>query len=768
MTRFPRALALATISCLFATLPAGANNVLTNGGFENGDLSGGWSIASAFRVEVLEAADIVPPIAPAEGTFFTLLANGPANVGGPTGFFDGNVFRDFNRSELRIDFTVVTDSELSFQWMFLTSEVGQLTIFDDFFFVVLTNLTTSTSTTILGRSIHFPGGVSTFPDSPPYDGIPYRVQSGGLTNNNFFPAGRTGWNPFSQALTPGSYRLQFFIADQVDRIFDSGLLLDDVRVVPTADLSITKDDGVDTAIPGQPLVYEIVVSNAGPADAEDVVVSDSFPADLTGVTWTCVATGGASCTGTSPGDGESGSGDLMETVDVPVGGTLTYTVQTTVDAGATGSLVNTATVDLVDDCLVDPDPGNNSATDIDTLSPTQTLFQVTDTAGTVLIAKGGALVFSAVSNRQVVVDRDLSLVAYVSNGNPTGGNGDTGTEVFLQEIGGGTEQITDVAEPLAFRHAGSPSLSASGEWLAFSSSADLLPPGNEDGNPEIYRYFRPAAGAPVLEQVTSTGVVTPGCENESPSIQDTGAVAFVTTCGDEIAAGFNGDGNPEPAVWTGSAFAVVETAGCFHRDPSIARGTGTRVAYVSDCNVTGLNLDANPEIVQWEWAMGPAGYDQITTTGSGVSHEVPSSSGDGGRIAFLTNGDPGGVGNPEENLEVFLFDRFGPQTFTALTDTGGTVLHTFVSLDPSGDHVAYERLDALLQDFEIFHQEIGLGVENAVAVSAGSVDGASIRPSVALSGTTPAVVLQSVEDFPGAGNDNGDGNLEVWYGLVIP
>ncbi|HSN57354.1 MAG TPA: S8 family serine peptidase, partial [Candidatus Sulfomarinibacteraceae bacterium] len=127
----------------------------------------------------------------------------------------------------------------------------------------------------------------------------------------------------------------------------------------SADLAVTKTDGVATVVPGEGLSYTIVVGNAGPDDVVGAAVVDAFPAELTGVTWTCAAAGGASCTA-------AGSGDIGDTVDLPVGGTATYTAVATVAPGATGTLSNTATVNPPAG-VTDPDPGDNSATDTTTV-----------------------------------------------------------------------------------------------------------------------------------------------------------------------------------------------------------------------------------------------------------------------------------------------------------------------------------------------------------------------------------------------------------------
>jgi uncharacterized repeat protein (TIGR01451 family) len=131
-----------------------------------------------------------------------------------------------------------------------------------------------------------------------------------------------------------------------------------------ADLVITKTDGLTTVVPGQPVTYTIVVTNRGPSPVTDAPVSDTFPAALTGVTWTCAATAPSNC------DTPSGAGPLNATVDLPAGGSATFTA-TGILAATTpaGTLSNTATV-AAPAGATDSDPSNNSATETSTIVPT--------------------------------------------------------------------------------------------------------------------------------------------------------------------------------------------------------------------------------------------------------------------------------------------------------------------------------------------------------------------------------------------------------------
>jgi uncharacterized repeat protein (TIGR01451 family) len=130
-------------------------------------------------------------------------------------------------------------------------------------------------------------------------------------------------------------------------------------IIPTsADLSISITDGVVTATPGGSITYTITALNVGPDSVIGATVSDTFPAALT-CTWTCVGAGGGACTA-------AGAGNISDAVTVPIAGSLTYTASCAINPLASGTLSNTAVI-VPPGPVVDPSPGNNSATDSDTL-----------------------------------------------------------------------------------------------------------------------------------------------------------------------------------------------------------------------------------------------------------------------------------------------------------------------------------------------------------------------------------------------------------------
>ncbi|MEJ5150268.1 DUF11 domain-containing protein [Comamonas sp. MYb396] len=123
---------------------------------------------------------------------------------------------------------------------------------------------------------------------------------------------------------------------------------------PSADLSITNASAATSVAPGATVTYTVTASNAGPVEATGATVTNTLPAALTDATWTCVGAGGGTCSA-------SGSGNINDTVNLPVGASVTYTVTAKVAANATGSLASTASI-AAPAGIDDPSPANNSAT----------------------------------------------------------------------------------------------------------------------------------------------------------------------------------------------------------------------------------------------------------------------------------------------------------------------------------------------------------------------------------------------------------------------
>ncbi len=159
----------------------------------------------------------------------------------------------------------------------------------------------------------------------------------------------------------------------------------DTQLTPEADVSVTKDDALTIAIPGDTtVIYTIVVANDGPSADPAVTLTDTLPAELS-CTFTSTTSGGAS------GNTAGGSGDLSETLDMPVGGMVSYNVSCDIDPSATGTLSNTAVVAA---SVTDPDSGNNMATDDDTVLEPEADLSVSKVDDADPVVAGSTLIYT--------------------------------------------------------------------------------------------------------------------------------------------------------------------------------------------------------------------------------------------------------------------------------------------------------------------------------------------------------------------------------------
>jgi uncharacterized repeat protein (TIGR01451 family) len=144
-------------------------------------------------------------------------------------------------------------------------------------------------------------------------------------------------------------------------------------VTATPDDLLVTMSGPATVLQGAPVTYTLTVTNNGPY-AIDVAnaptVTDTLPAAITGITWTCAPSAGASCTA-------SGSGDLNTSgLTLPVNASVTYTITGTLEPGTAcgGTVTNSASADFgSSSTFVDPNPNNDTASVSSTVSCAVTL-----------------------------------------------------------------------------------------------------------------------------------------------------------------------------------------------------------------------------------------------------------------------------------------------------------------------------------------------------------------------------------------------------------
>jgi Tol biopolymer transport system component len=242
------------------------------------------------------------------------------------------------------------------------------------------------------------------------------------------------------------------------------------------------------------------------------------------------------------------------------------------------------------------------------------------------------------------ISGDGAKVAFRSEADFTGGNGNGGEEIFLVNTSGplSYQQLTSGAPD-----GGSvPSINQNGSRVAFQTTANLVPgTGNADGNTEIF-VVDPAG--PTTIQLTTT---TAPAEQDRAEISENGAFVLFESTGNF--GGGNPDGNRElfRRAVTSSTFVQLTDTITGAASSASTDQTGTRTVFSDDS----AELDRNPDGDGEVFVADATGRDPsaVTANPAGLFSNFGSISDDGRTMALTARSDPFGT-NADGNNEVFL------------------------------------------------------------------------------------------------------------------
>ncbi|MEM7232812.1 MAG: isopeptide-forming domain-containing fimbrial protein [Planctomycetota bacterium] len=106
-----------------------------------------------------------------------------------------------------------------------------------------------------------------------------------------------------------------------------------LKIAKPANLSVTIDDEVAVLNSGSEITYTIEMTNDGPNDVEDAVVSAEMPEELDNVEWECVREDGSNC-------GNGAGNDIDTTVDIADQEVVTFVVTAVVSPAAEGGAMS--------------------------------------------------------------------------------------------------------------------------------------------------------------------------------------------------------------------------------------------------------------------------------------------------------------------------------------------------------------------------------------------------------------------------------------------
>ncbi|MDA8745875.1 SpaA isopeptide-forming pilin-related protein [Rubripirellula amarantea] len=209
-----------------------------------------------------------------------------------------------------------------------------------------------------------------------------------------------------------------------------------ITVTPQAELTISKTVDAANAQSGGTLTYTVRVDNAGPAAAAGVVVTDTLPA---GVTFTAVTDlNGQALTGASAASGVV----TVNAGTIADDGFFTFLIEATINTGASGTLVNTASVVTT---TSEVNPNNNSATAQTVVDPVTSRIE-----GTVYLDANGNGIQD--NGETGIANVTLNLTGTDSLGNNVTRtvNTDAAGDYVFAQLAAGTYQVTEI-QPAGFR-----------------------------------------------------------------------------------------------------------------------------------------------------------------------------------------------------------------------------------------------------------------------------------------------------------------------------
>ncbi len=404
-------------------------------------------------------------------------------------------------------------------------------------------------------------------------------------------------------------------------------------VVAAADVAVTVTgaaSGVVTA--GTQATYTVVVTNNGPSAVTGVNLTTALPAALSGVTFTATGAGGAT------GFTASGAGSLAETLSLPAGASVTYTIVGTVGAGATGTLNVSATA-AVPATITDANPSNNTDTVTESISPPPTgLVGVSNYAAGQDVGGGGVRFFEADGDELFAVTPFAGFTGGVRvavadvNGDGTPdlivGTG-PGVVTGVRVLDGKTKTEIFSVQPFEAAFTGGVYVAAGD--VNGDGKAEVVVTPDQGGGPVVAVY----GGAQIAAGKTGEAAqVTRFLGIEDPNFRGGARAALADLDGDGkadliVAAGFTG--GPRVAVFKGASVAAGSLPVKFFGDLFVFEQTLRNGAFVAGGDVSG---DGKADLI---FGGGPGGGPRVrivdgrtllTTPGiDNLDEDVPSTPG---------------------------------------------------------------------------------------------------------------------------------------------
>ena len=441
-------------------------------------------------------------------------------------------------------------------------------------------------------------------------------------------------------------------------ILDNTALDTDSIIPPPVDLSVTIDDGQTAVMAGDQTTYTIVVSNVGTNPATAAPFTFAAPTDTT-LTWTSVAAGGA--TGNS-----SASGSIFDSLTLPAGAIVTYTVTANLAITANGSLVAAAEIDPPAG-VTDTDPSDNTASDTDTILAPPVDLSVTITDNHTSVVAGHHTVYTVTVTNvgtspatgaafTLAAPTDTTLTwTSVTTGGATGNSSASGSIADVLTLPAGATVTYTVTATLAASAGGTlvttaaidPAAGVTDTNLADNTASDtdtispqvaLIAVGAGAGSPPVVHLYDATTGALTRTIMAYNASFLGGVRVASGDFNDDGTPDVVTAAG----AG----GGPHVRIFDGATGSLIREFYAYG-----ATFTGGVFVAVGDVNgdgtpdiVTGAGPGGGPHVKAFSGSDGStlqSFFAYAATFLNGVNVAAGDVDGDG-KADIITGAGPGG------------------------------------------------------------------------------------------------------------------------------
>jgi len=385
------------------------------------------------------------------------------------------------------------------------------------------------------------------------------------------------------------------------------------------------------------------------------------------------------------------------------------------------------------------------------------------------------------------ISGDGRYVAYSSIAtNLVGGDTNNAVDIFVYDTLQGTTKRVSVSSNGTQRNNAqsySPSISGDGRYVAYSSTANNLVPGDTNTWEDIFVYDT-VQGTTKLVSVSSNG--TQGnSDSYKPSISGNGRyVTYYSSANNLVGGDSNGvsDVFVYDTVLNTTKRVSVSSNGTQGNaqsySPSIS-GDGRYVAYHSFAgNLVPGDTNGSSDVFVYDTLQGTTKRVSVSSNGTqgNSSSYIPSISGDGRYVAYTSYATNLVPGDTNGTIDVFVYDTVLNTTKRVSVSSNGTQANSY-SLEPSisgdGRYVAYDsHADNLVPGdtngwADVFVYDTELNTTKRVSVSSNGTQGNNLSDSPSISGDGLYVAYMSYAYNLVSGDTNNYGDVFVTNNLHL-